>query len=273
MGGGRPYAGRGGPGSLAAARDLSGGACRRGSPRDARSREVAKKSPAAHLAPLLPARWRGQVPAPGEAEPDRPGRSRWPGRMAVPAADGPPAATARAAARARASRCQGRPCRIRAGTSRAARRRRPPGETGSDDRGGDIRLVGGQVGVCLRPAPRGAELRVGGRGGGVPSHVPAVWAVRVGSGGDRPPGGADLLIGQVRAGGQPEDRERVHALPPGPNTSSRLPRPRGPGGGACSSPGGAGGGMMTDGAGAAGRLSGDGLGRATCTNVAPPRWM
>ena len=43
-----------------------------GSPRDARSREVAKKSPAAHpgTPPSLPAGGRGQVPAPGEDEPD-----------------------------------------------------------------------------------------------------------------------------------------------------------------------------------------------------------
>ena len=82
----------------------------------------------------------------------------------------------------------------------------------------------GEVGVGFRAAPRGAQLGVGGRGGGVPGQVTAVGPVGVGGGGDGPPGGADLLVGQVGAGRQAERPERVgdHRGAPGPKMSSRL---------------------------------------------------
>jgi hypothetical protein len=38
---------------------------------------------------------------------------------------------------------------------------------------------------------------------------PAILAVRVGGGGDGPPGVPDLFVGQVGAGGQAEDIERI----------------------------------------------------------------
>ena len=100
---------------------------------------------------------------------------------------------------------------VHQGQQRLPRRRRRLVVAGDHrDRRGDrpVRPVG-QVGVGLGPAPRGAELGVGGRRGGVPGQVPAVGPVRVGGRGDLPPGGADLLVGQVGAFGQAERRERV----------------------------------------------------------------
>src|SRR5213595_2448049 len=96
------------------------------------------------------------------------------------------------------------------------------------DRRGD-RPVGpfGEVGVGLGAAPGGAQFGVGSRGGGVPGQVAAVGPVRVGGGGDPPPGGADVLVGQVGAFGQAERLKRVrvqaHRGSPGSKKSSRPP--------------------------------------------------
>ena len=132
-----------------------------------------------------------------------------------------------------------------------------------------------QVGVGLAASPRGPQLRVGRRRGGVPGQVPAVRAVRVGGGGDRAPGRPDLLIRKIRAGRQAERLERVHVhrVAPGPKTSSRLAGGSGQVVGAGSRRGS---GTRAAGSGAAGggsSVSGEGLGRATWTKVAAPRWM
>jgi len=107
-------------------------------------------------------------------------------------------------------------------------------------------------------------------------QVAAVGPVGVGSGGDRPPGRADLLVAQVGPGRQPERRKRVrvHRAPPGPKASSRLAGPCGQVGGTGSGSR-RGSGTWTSGpaAGAGSSVRGDALGRATCTNVAPPPWM
>jgi hypothetical protein len=65
----------------------------------------------------------------------------------------------------------------------------------------------GEIGVGFAAAPGGAELGVGGGGGGVPGDVAAVGPVGVGGGGNLPPGGADGFVVQVGAGGQAEGGE------------------------------------------------------------------
>jgi SAM-dependent methyltransferase len=137
----------------------------------------------------------------------------------------------------------------------------------------------GQVGVGLAARPRSAQFGVGRRRGGIGGQVTAVGPVRVGGCRDGAPRGPDLLIGQVRPGGQAQRLERVlvrvHPWPPGPKTSSRLGgsgQEAGPGTGAGSR---SGSGIQsgTFRAGAGSRVSGEGLGRATWTKVAAPRWM
>ena len=100
------------------------------------------------------------------------------------------------AARARASRCQGRPCRVRAGTSRAARMSGHPARPAATGAGTYGRSAARSA--YASTVPRGAQLGVGGRGGGITSHVPAVRPVRVGGGGDGPQ--AARICSSVRCG-------------------------------------------------------------------------
>ena len=160
---------------------------------------------------------------------------------------------------------------------RQAAGRRVVGGDGGQRPGGRLaiqfRLLD-QVGVGLRASPRGTQLGVGGRRRGVPGQVTAVGAVGVGGGGNSPPGGPDLLIGQVRAGGQAEGLERVQGSSGSSGSEdviqARRVRPRSGAGSwrgsgtRAAGPGAAGGGS---------KVSGEGLGRATWTKVAAPRWM
>ena len=212
-----------------------------------------------------------------------PGRARRPGRPGYPGSPAARPGTATAAMTARMASRSGRPRRTRAGRyTRASsgchgggRRLVVAGD--HRDRRGDrpVRPVG-QVGVGLGPAPRGAQLGVGGRRGGVAGEVPAVGPVRVGGRGDLPPGGADLLVGQVGAFGQAERLERVRVGSSGwlRGRRSHPGRPaaatdQGPGPGAARAPGP--GAAVLRAAGS--RVSGEGRGRATWTKVAAPRWM
>ena len=125
------------------------------------------------------------------------------------------------AARARASRCQGRPCRIRAGTSRAARMSGHPARPAATGAGTYGRSAARSA--YASTVPRGAQLGVGGRGGGITSHVPAVRPVRVGGGGDGPQ--AARICSSVRCGsvGSPRTVNGFTRWPPGP---SRRPAGR-----------------------------------------------
>ena len=150
-----------------------------GSPRDARSREVAKKSPAAHQGapPSLPAGWRGQVPAPGVGTPGGGGRHGTT-FIPVPIAAGPersfsgshrqfPAANSRqpGAGSAAGQRERATGVRQQAGRSREIL---SPGEGGADD-GGDhvdqsarVAVEGGAVvalpfDVAVVAEPHGAQ--------------------------------------------------------------------------------------------------------------------
>ncbi len=124
------------------------------------------------------------------------GRLTSAGAAAVPGISCSTTRDSPAAMAARRSRRRGRPRRTRAGNSQHRRQRMPRQGAGRRAVGGDggqrpggrlpvqFRLLE-QVGVGLAAAPRGAQLGVGGRRGGVPGQVPAVRAVRVGRGGDR----------------------------------------------------------------------------------------
>ena len=216
------------------------------------------------------------------------GAAGWPGIRFSTSRDSTAAMIARRARRS------GRPRRIRDGSSARSATGSPRGRPVSGiERDGGQRLgvglavvvqavvAGGpgllnQVGVGLGPGPGGAQLGERGGGLGVAGQVPAIGPVRVGRDGDRSPGGVDLLVGQVAAGGQTEDLERVrlgaHRRSPGPKMSSR-PAAGGQDGGTGSWRGS---GTRAGGSGAAGggsRVSGDAAGRATWTNVAAPRWM
>ena len=224
----------------------------------------------------------GPGPAGRSARTTAPGRARRPGRPGCPGSSCSTTRDRTAAMMARMARRSGWPCRIRAGSTRASSGCHGGGGSGSvagadhRERRGDrpVEAVG-QVGVGLGPAPGGAELGVGGGRGGVAGQVPAVGPVGVGGGGDRAPGGADLLVGQVGAGGQAERGERVragaHRGAPGPKRSSRPPgrRPAGPGRGSRRGLGRRG--RAAAGRAAGSRVSGEGRGRATWTKVAVPR--
>src|SRR5581483_2306011 len=67
----------------------------------------------------------------------------------------------------------------------------------------------GQVGAGLAAAERGAEGGVGGGRGGEPGRVAAGGEVWMGSRGDPAPCRADLVVGQIRHGGEPEDGKRI----------------------------------------------------------------
>jgi SAM-dependent methyltransferase len=132
----------------------------------------------------------------------------------------------------------------------------------------------GHVGVSLAARPRGAQFGERRRRGGIDGQVTTVRPVRVSSRGDRPPRGPDLLIGQVRADGQPQCIERVHSDPPGPKTSSRSCGSGQTSGTGTGSRRGSGTRLGSSSAGVGGiRVSGEGFGRATWTKVAAPRWM
>ena len=169
--------------------------------------KVPKEPPAAspHARALChrgsPSRGRGQISPPSEHEPDgqpggNPGRSR--AAYPRPGGDqgqedgsenpqgqpqGPAVPDTSRHKQQHASRAH--PRRVRAGGASGA---------------GGCGRPGHQVGVCLRPSPGRTQRGVGGGSGGVGGRVPAAGPVGVGRGGDAPPGGADLFVGQVRPG-------------------------------------------------------------------------
>ena len=181
----------------------------------------------------------------------RPGHDGRPGRLAR-GADPPPGATARRRPGRGPADASGRPCRIRAGTSRAARTRRAPGDRLAACRVWDIGLFGGQVGVGLRSSPRGAQLGVGVGGGGVPGYVPAVgrsgWVAAAIA---RHAARTCSSVRAGRSGGR--DGVGVHAAASRAEHVIQAPRPRSRRGGFLVFSGGAGGGMITVGDGAVGR--------------------
>ena len=186
--------------------------------------QVGKESPAAPLcAHPVPSGF--TVLVAGRDPPARSATTHTASPAATPAAAGPPAPdwaaiTARSDGGEDAQREPQRPAvpdtrrdqQQAADSPRAGRGRAWTGPASGRRRAGCH-----QVGVCLGASPRGPQGGVGGGGGGVGGRVAAAGPVGVGRGGDGPPRGADLLIGQVGAGRQPQRRRT------GPGWSSDGP--------------------------------------------------